>query len=170
MAVRAMIDGTVIDDDNPLAVEQQGVMPLPLGAATLAEQQTQTTALQTIDNLVALLNALASVATDQVRVDVISQPGGETYGTADDDHATVGVASGGILPADPLRLFAIIVNDSAHKVWLGFGAAAVVGDGVMLAPNGHYLMSPATNNLWLDTVNGISLNAGCNVSYHVGTA
>lgn len=118
-----------------------------------------------------VLGALASIATDQIRVDIISEADvAEDYGTADDDSVTIGAASGGILPADPLRLFALIVNDSAHKIWLGFGADAVVGDGPMLAPNGSYVMSPAFKNLWLGTVNGISLNAGCNVGFHVGTA
>jgi len=42
---------------------------LPAGAATLAEQQTQTTALRLIDDL---RGALAAVAADQLRVDVIS--------------------------------------------------------------------------------------------------
>ena len=37
MAEPALIDGNLINDARPLAVEQQGAMPLPVGAATLAD-------------------------------------------------------------------------------------------------------------------------------------
>ena len=67
------IDGVVYRtlrrDANDALQVAVASLPLPTGAATLAEQQTQTTALQLIDDL---RTALASVALDQLRADVIS--------------------------------------------------------------------------------------------------
>jgi len=64
-------DGT---DFRPVKIDTAGELQvdvgssaLPTGAATLAEQQTQTTALQLIDDL---RNALGSVNTDDLQVDV----------------------------------------------------------------------------------------------------
>jgi len=60
----ALLDALHSVDTDELQVNVE-TSALPAGAATLAEQQTQTTALQTIDNLV---NALASADTDQLHV------------------------------------------------------------------------------------------------------
>jgi len=63
-ALEALLDalGSVDTDDLQIDVKTSA---LPAGASTLLEQQTQTTALQLIDNL---QDALASVATDALQV------------------------------------------------------------------------------------------------------
>ena len=63
-ALEALLDalGSVDTDDLQVDVKSSA---LPAGASTLLEQQTQTTALQLIDNL---QDALASVATDALQV------------------------------------------------------------------------------------------------------
>jgi len=166
MAEPAIIDGNLINNARPVAVEQQGAMPLPVGAATLAEQQvqsallalvstlaeqqTQTTALQLIDNLI---TALASVATDQLRVDIIAELPAGTQNIGDVDVLTepsgdgsyttptlavigVGVASTAVIAANVNRLYALVVNDSDTTIYLSLGAVAIVGSGIRINANG----------------------------------
>jgi len=64
LALEALLGALGSEDTDDLQVDVK-TSALPAGAATLAEQQTQTTALQVIDNL---SDALQSVATDQLQV------------------------------------------------------------------------------------------------------
>jgi hypothetical protein len=53
-------------------------------------------------------------------------------------HATasVGAASTQIMAANDRRLYAEIINSSNEGMWLKLGEAAVVGEGIYLAPSG----------------------------------
>jgi len=50
--------------------------------------------------------------------------------------ATVGVASAEVLAENKQRRGVVFVNDSANQIYLGVGAAAVVGSGIRLNANG----------------------------------
>lgn len=82
--------------------------------------------------------------------------------------ATVGVATGVVLAANASRRMAIIVNDAADDVYLGIGAAAVVGSGIRLNANGGSVQIGGWGGLILSTqvINGISNTAGQNVTVH----
>ncbi|MBU1067397.1 hypothetical protein KKE60_06390 [Patescibacteria group bacterium] len=93
---------------------------LPAGAATLAEQQTQTTALQLIDNLIALLNALATVATDQLRVDVIAELPAGTQNIGNNWPAPLGQLAADInAPAANTAAVVTYVADATHQHQIG---------------------------------------------------
>lgn len=69
--------------------------------------------------------------------------------------ASMGAASSAVLAANPARKYACIVNASDVGVWLGFGAAAVIGTGVYLAAAGG-VYEIDDDNLWQGAVNGIA--------------
>ncbi|MES2224993.1 MAG: hypothetical protein V4478_03325 [Patescibacteria group bacterium] len=67
----------------------------------------------------------------------------------------VGVASAAILTTNTARQNAVIVNGGSNAVYLGFGTAAVVGQGVYLAPSGGtYQIND--QNLYIGAINGIT--------------
>lgn len=76
--------------------------------------------------------------------------------------ATVGTTSVQLLAATE-RAYAILVNDSDAKVFLGFGEAAVYGSGVRLNANGGCFEVNWTN-MWRGAINGISDGANKAVS------
>jgi hypothetical protein len=85
-----------------------------------------------------------------------------------DGFIAVGVVSTQILPVNPSRGDADIVNDSDNVVYLARGNAAVVGSGIRLNPNGgSYHIG--TNNMFYGIVNGISLVADSNVTVSEGS-
>ncbi len=66
-----------------------------------------------------------------------------------------------ILPANPERVYALIVNDSDTIVYLGLGVAAAMNEGIRLnAAGGSYEMSERLGNLFTGAVNAISSAAG----------
>ncbi|MEE9401248.1 MAG: hypothetical protein V3V32_04435 [Dehalococcoidia bacterium] len=135
MAEPAQIDGNLINDARPLAVEQQGAMPLPAGAATLAEQQAQT----------ALLGNIGA--------GIITTP----------THTVLGVtnATQVALIANPLALTRLFINDGALPIYLAKGVAAVANQGIRLNANGGWhSMSQRSGNLYRGAVNAISTAAG----------
>lgn len=84
-------------------------------------------------------------------------------GTMPSSVGTVGTTSAQLLAADVDRVYAILVNDSDVKVFLGFGEAAVEGQGArMNAEGGVYEVS--WYNLFLGAINGICEGANKNIS------
>lgn len=70
-------------------------------------------------------------------------------------------ASSTILAANPRRLFASIINASANGIYLGFGAPAVVGQGVYIGPNGFgWSIDPSFD--WRGTVTAIAVAGAAN--------
>lgn len=76
--------------------------------------------------------------------------------------ASVTAASTAVLAANERRLYAEIVNTSSNGVYLGFGVAAVVGQGVYIAPNGYSFVIDSTF-MWRGTVTAIAAVAGPSV-------
>lgn len=60
-----------------------------------------------------------------------------------------------LLAANSRRLYAEIVNSSDVGVWLNFGAAAVIGTGIYLGPNG-WSYEINSENMWRGTVTAIA--------------
>ena len=60
-----------------------------------------------------------------------------------------------VIPANERRKFLTIVNGSDVGIWLGFGEAAVVGEGVYLvSAGGAYNITP--QNLWCGSIHAIT--------------
>lgn len=76
--------------------------------------------------------------------------------------ATVGIVSGLVVAANALRKGLILVNTSANRISLGFGAAAVLDSGATLYPQGAYNMDEYDFDL--GAVNAIASVAGSNLA------
>lgn len=59
-----------------------------------------------------------------------------------------------LLAANPNRLYAEITNNGAHDLWLGFGEAAVVGQGACIRRNG--MRNFVGNELYLGAIYAIT--------------
>lgn len=85
-------------------------------------------------------------------------------------HGTPDVASASsttILSANSGRIYALIVNDCNHNLYLSLGGTATKGSGIRLnAGGGAYEMN--TDNMWLGAVSGIASTSDgtdtCNVT------
>jgi hypothetical protein len=58
------------------------------------------------------------------------------------DSVTVGAATTAVLAADPKRQAAVLTNDGDEKMYVGIGAAAVVGKGVPLPVGASIVLTP----------------------------
>lgn len=82
------------------------------------------------------------------------------YKTATHSAGSAGGTSGTVLDANASRRYGLFVNDSDTKVYLGFGAAAIVGQAIPLNANGgSYEMSIGAGNLFTGHIQAIQ-NAG----------
>lgn len=65
------------------------------------------------------------------------------------NHLTASVANTStlVLPANPRRFYATLVNQSNTGIWLKLGSAASVDDGIYIAPNG-FSYEITLDNLW----------------------
>ncbi len=52
--------------------------------------------------------------------------------------ATVGVTSAEVLAFNNSRRYAILINDSANKIFLGFGVPAELNKGILIAAGSNY--------------------------------
>lgn len=72
-----------------------------------------------------------------------------------------GTSTTALAAANDDRTYLLLQNDSTGDIYINFGEAAVVGDGVRLvADGGSFEMSDANGNLDLRAVNGIGAAAG----------
>lgn len=144
-----------------------GTISLPTGAATSANQTTEITALQLIDNPVGSVAAgtagtssyltggifnttlptltngqQAAVQLDSsgrlIVVGVLTTKSDLTPGSP--TSATVGIASAQAVASNANRKGLILTNLSNNKIFLGFGATAVINTGVALYPGGSFEM------------------------------
>ncbi|MBA7671593.1 hypothetical protein ES703_79752 [subsurface metagenome] len=60
-----------------------------------------------------------------------------------------------VLPANPLRTYALLINPSAEEVFLGMGIPAIVDRGIPLLTAGSNYEINATN-LWLGSIHAVS--------------
>lgn len=82
------------------------------------------------------------------------------YGAVTNGSANVGTASAAVLAANGARVYARIQNLSTAQISLGFGTAAVAGEGIRLAAAGtygdHYEMARGYGNVFTGAINGIT--------------
>lgn len=79
--------------------------------------------------------------------------------------ASVGIASGVALAANPARRHLVLVNTSGGNISLGMGQAAVLNSGItLLANGGSYEMSAQQGNLYLGEIRAIAALAASNLS------
>lgn len=76
--------------------------------------------------------------------------------------ATVGTSSAQALASNSSRKGLILVNTSNNVIYLGFGAAAVVGSGVVLTSYGSFTMQPTT--MFTGAVNAIASAVSSNLA------
>lgn len=60
-----------------------------------------------------------------------------------------------VLPANPQRKYALLVNQSKADFWIKFDANPAVCDGIFIAKNG-FAYEIDNNNLWVGSVYAIS--------------
>lgn len=94
---------------------------------------------------------------------IYTQSGSPAQGYTTPTHAAVNVttSTGEVLASSVARRYALFINDSDTVIYLKFGAAAVLNDGVRLsASGGSYEMSPMLGNLYTGAVNAIHGGSG----------
>jgi hypothetical protein len=64
-------------------------------------------------------------------------------------------ASVELLPANPLRRYAHVFNNSAHKIYIQYSVPAALNQGIRLDPGNYFTL--AGGDLWLGSVNAIAL-------------
>lgn len=163
-AVRALLDllenalATVATDKLRTSVIDSA---LPSGAATLGEQQTQTTALQLIDDL---RNALATVATDKLRASVVDALPAGANNIGDVDVLTMPTVT--IQAAGGDKPFALegVVKEERVNTNLSAGANGLNGTAVpagklyvITQVTGMYLGTPPSFLRLLINIGGINL-------------
>lgn len=94
----------------------------------------------------------------------IAATGGGAMTYAAPAFATVGAASGLVLALNANRRYASFVNDSANIIYLGIGAAAVIGSGTRINPNGGSYEIKEFENLTTQVINAIATGAGSNMT------
>ncbi len=71
--------------------------------------------------------------------------------------SSVGTASTVALVANANRLYALLINDCSESLYIKFGAAAVLNQGIRLnASGGAYEMAKPFGNLYTGTISAIS--------------
>ncbi len=92
------------------------------------------------------------------------------YSTATHTEASIGVSTGVVLAASEARVYALFINDSDTTVYLRFGEAAILNEGIRVNANGgSWSMSQKSGDLYLGAVNGISAMASKNLLVLEGT-
>ena len=143
-----------------------GTVSLPTGAATLAEQQTQTTALQLIDDPVVATGGTSTVkayvvagtdgarnqalkidASGELQVDVLTMPSvtivAPSVSTTTLSRPSNSASSFVVLASNTSRKGAIIYNDSTTNCYVKFGATASTSSyTVKLFATDTYVMDP----------------------------
>lgn len=150
--------GALIDADGHLQVDVLSSI-LPAGAATAANQVL---IIDDIELLGALLNALASEAADQLRVDVISNVFPPAPDTVDSAVATVANAG------TRVQLAAITCRSISVKAHPGNAGLIYVGPVDVAAANGYQLNPGESVDLAISNANKLYVDAatsGDGVSY-----
>ncbi len=92
------------------------------------------------------------------------------YSTAAHTEASIGVATGAVLSANEARVYALFINDSDTTIFLRFGEAAILNEGIRVNANGgSFEMTQQQGNLYSGAVNGISSGASKNLTVLEGT-
>lgn len=77
----------------------------------------------------------------------------------DNFGVSVTTTSAVVLASNPLRKHVTIINSSDTNIWLGFGQAAVVGQGIFLEANGGAYEIDG-HNLYTGAIYGIHAGVG----------
>lgn len=73
-------------------------------------------------------------------------------------QVTVGTTSVLLIPANPIRKYAHISNNSGESIYIQFQSSAALNQGVKIGPGGFYTLE--VNNLYRGDINAIGLIAG----------
>lgn len=71
---------------------------------------------------------------------------------------SVGNTSIQIFPANPLRKYAHIFNNSSEAIFIQYSSAAALNQGIKIGPGGFFTLE--IDNLWLGIINAIGLMSG----------
>ena len=146
-----------------------GTVSLPTGAATAANQTTANASLSSIDAgiPVALGQTTMSasmpvvIASNQTSLSVTATTLKVAQTASAPTFATVGVVSAQAVAGNANRTGLLLINDSINKIYLGLGAPAVIGSGILLTPNGTFSMDG--NMFTVGAVNAIASGASSNL-------
>jgi len=92
---------------------------------------------------------------------------GEVLPSMPGQSVTVGKTSSTLLSSNENRRYAIIVNDSAHTIYLALGSTARVNEGIRLNSGGGGYEITALN-LYRGEVTAVSAFGNCNVTLMEG--
>lgn len=68
----------------------------------------------------------------------------------------IGTDSTNVLDSNDTRIYLLLTNDSDEAIYIKFGAAAALNEGIRLNANGgSYEISPANANLYQGVINAI---------------
>jgi hypothetical protein len=139
----AILDNIVAGNEAQVDIVSSA---LPTGAATLAEQQTQTTALQLLDNIVETNRAAVNPISGQAGVAAGEGASGATVQRVVQATRALTAAGPGTftattsdqeaLAAAGTRKRLVLTNTGDNPIFLGLGATAVAGSGIYLGPGG----------------------------------
>lgn len=85
------------------------------------------------------------------------------FGTTTNSKVTINTSTTELRPAAN-RTLLILTNDTDYDVWLGFGVAAVAGEGVLLAKNGGNIILGKEAN-YKGAINGIAITSSTSISF-----
>lgn len=88
-------------------------------------------------------------------------------GTYTNTYATIGSDSTAVVVANPSRMHLVLVNDSTQTMYLGLGAAAVIGSGIRLNASGGSFEISETN-LYCGAINAITASGQANITIAEG--
>lgn len=92
---------------------------------------------------------------------LITNAGAEGFATLAPGYPTqitVGTSSIELFPANLLRKYGHIFNNSSEAIFIQFSSAAALNQGIKIGPGSFFTLD--SNNLWLGVINGIGLMAG----------
>lgn len=95
------------------------------------------------------VNVSGPVDVEAVGFDTLTNPPGQV---------AVALTTTLLLAANPNRKYAHISNNSGNPVFIQFDTAAVLNQGIRIPAFGLYTIE--SNNLWLGSINAISVVAG----------
>jgi len=151
--------GTALDKRSDLT-NVEPTAKITIGAGVIPGSST-------VPNFISAISATQEAQSVSMAVNPMATP---IQTSAAPAAASVGVASGAVLSANPARRHVVLVNTSGVNISLAFGQAAVLNSGITLMANGgSYEMSAQQGNLNLQEIRAIAAAAASNLSIQEDT-